>query len=91
MGAPNLIEGLFAAKKINANKMTMYLDWDEKASMLDLGISNSEYIYGNWSDHNVTFINSASPSQVVSFNMNSFKFNGTEFLSAPASLVPINE
>ena len=71
--------------------MTMYLDWDEKASMLDLGISNSEYIYGNWSDHNITFINSASPSKAVSFNMSSFKFNDTEYLTAPASVVPINE
>ena len=90
-GTPNLIEGLFLAGKINANKMTMYLDWAETESMLDLGISNSEYIYGNWSNHNITFTNSASPSKAVSFELDSFKFNGTEYLTAPATLVPINE
>ena len=69
--------------------MTMYLDWDQKESMLDLGMFNSEYISGNWSNHNISFTNSVTPS--ASFSMSSFKFNDTEYLTSPAALVPMNE
>ena len=82
---------MYAAGLINANMMTMYLDWDKEKSYLDLGITNSEYIYGDWSNHTITFTNSASPSDAASFEITNFKFNDIEYLDSSASLVPINE
>ena len=88
---PNLIQAMYAAGHINANMMTMYLDWNKEKSYLDLGITNSEYIVGDWSNHTIFFTNSASPSEAASFEMSGFKFNDVEYLFELASLVPINE
>ena len=82
---------MYNAKNINANMMTMYLDWNKENSYLDLGIINSEYIEGDWSNHTISFTNSASPSIAASFAMSGFKFNDVEYLGSSASLVPINE
>jgi hypothetical protein len=82
---------MYTAGHINANMMTMYLDWNKEKSYLDLGITNSEYIVGDWSNHTIFFTNSASPSAAASFEMSGFKFNDVEYLFELASLVPINE
>ena len=58
---PNLINVLFKQGKIGANIATLYLSWSNKAaaSKLDIGIQNSDYIKGDWYQHDFTFISSS--------------------------------
>ena len=89
---------MYAAGLISANIMTLYLEWGvyptvvPTSSRLDLGIANSDYIVGDWTNHSIIFASSEHYSDIASLQMSGIKFNGVQYLdTGSAILVPVNE
>ena len=91
---PNWIDTLYKNNVIGNNIATLYLSWNETNDepKLDIGIQNNNYIKGGWYKHNMTFIHySDFNSSVPNFVLGNISYNGTNVLSKPAILVPMEQ
>ena len=85
---PNLINALVNDKKVDGNKVTLYLNWDESGQKLDVGTSNKDLIHGDYSYHSTSFENDDASSP--SFQLTNFTYNGTQYMTNTAPLIPFN-
>ena len=77
--SPNLITAIKDQKLIKSSRMTLYLDWNESDSRIDIGEARADLIKGDWTEHYAQYGKGSSGAS--SLNMTGFHYNGVSYLA----------